>query len=152
MHGGLVVSRGTLAPASFLLQLLDLFRSFRFGPILIEFFASFAAERLEIRALWACHGLIFRYPLVGIFLRIECCRRYIWRNVVGFHQRQIRFRSCRWICRNSQSALRATSRDVHNYTAIQVLVFRQDAICRESLERAIAIAFILSNLTAIPIP
>ena len=108
MHGGLVVSRGALTPASFLLQLLNLFRSFRFGPILIELFASFAAECLEIRALRASHRLIFCYPFVGIFLRIECCRRHVWRNVVRFHQRQIRVRSCCWTCRKSYPPQRAT--------------------------------------------
>ena len=45
------------------------------------------------------------------------------------------------LAENSQSALRAMSRDARNYTAIQLLVLRQDAICRELFERAIATAF-----------
>jgi hypothetical protein len=45
------------------LQFLDLFRPFRFGPILIVFFPGFAPERLEVRALRADHRLNFCYPL-----------------------------------------------------------------------------------------
>ena len=44
----LAFSRTDLATPGFLLQLLDLFRSFRFGPVLVEFFSGFTAERLEI--------------------------------------------------------------------------------------------------------
>jgi len=105
----LAVARVAFAPASFLLQLLDLFRSLRFGPILIEFLPSFAAERLEIRALRAGHRLVFCYPLVGIFLRIECCRWYIWRNVVVFHQGRFVSARTAGLAENSQSALRAMS-------------------------------------------
>jgi hypothetical protein len=67
----LALGRTCLATPSLLLQLIDPFRSFRFGPSFVEFFSSFAAQRLEIRALRAGHRLIFCYPLVGIFLRIE---------------------------------------------------------------------------------
>jgi len=63
--------RAALATPSLLLQLLDLFRTFRFGPIFVVFFPGFAAQRLEIGALRASHHLIFCYPLVGVFLRIE---------------------------------------------------------------------------------
>jgi len=97
-EGWLAAGRTTLATPSLLLQLLDLFRSFCFCPILVEFFPGFAAERLEIRALWPGHWLIFCYPLIGIFFRIEWRRRHIWRNIVGFHQRQIRARSRQWTC------------------------------------------------------
>jgi hypothetical protein len=44
----LAFSRTGYATPSFLLQFLDLFRSFRFGPVLAEFFSGFTAERLEI--------------------------------------------------------------------------------------------------------
>ena len=48
LQGRLAFSRTGHATPSFLLQFLDLFRSFRFGPVLVEFFSGFAAERLEI--------------------------------------------------------------------------------------------------------
>jgi hypothetical protein len=67
----LAVGRTALATPSLLLQFFDLFRSFRFGPGVVEFFPSFAAQRLKIGALRASHWLIFCYPFVGIFLGIE---------------------------------------------------------------------------------
>ena len=68
----LAISRTRLTTPSRVLQLFDLFRSFRFSPTFVEFFSSFAAKRLEVGALRASDWLIFCYPLVGIFLRIEC--------------------------------------------------------------------------------
>src|SRR5512133_2732418 len=45
------------------------------------------------------------------------------------------------LAENSRSLLRAMSRDTRNYSAIQLLIPRQDAICRELFARAIATAF-----------
>ena len=70
-QSSLALGRAGVATPSFLLQLVNFFRSFRFGPLLIEFFPGFAAERLEIGALRASHRLVFCYPLVGIFLWIQ---------------------------------------------------------------------------------
>ena len=47
-QGSLAFGATGFATASFLLQPVDLFRRFRFGPVLVEFFSTFAAERLEI--------------------------------------------------------------------------------------------------------
>src|SRR4030095_2742102 len=85
-------------------QLFDLFRSFRFSPTFVEFCSSVAAKRLEVGALRASHWLIFCYPLVGIFLRIECRGRHIWRNIVCFHQSQILAGPQRWPCDNASEA------------------------------------------------
>src|SRR4030095_7937002 len=92
----LAIGRTRLTTPSLPLQVFDLLRSFRFGPSFIEFFPSFAAQRLEIGALRASHRLIFCYPLVGIFLRIECRGRHIWRNIVGFSHKQSSSLSHRW--------------------------------------------------------
>ena len=109
--------------------------------MLIEFFPSFAAERLEIRTLRASHGLIFCYPLVGIFLRFSAAGGTSGGTSSAFIKGRFVSAPAAGLAENSQSALRAMCRDARNYTAIQRLILRQDAICRELFERAIATAF-----------
>jgi hypothetical protein len=46
----LAISTSAFAAPGLLLQFLNLFRSFRFSPIFVEFFPSFAAQRLHMRA------------------------------------------------------------------------------------------------------
>src|SRR4051794_38547925 len=66
------------ASARALLQLVDLLGGFGFGEVLVDLFAGFVGERLQVGRLRAGHALVASDPLVGILLR-----RVVGLGIVG---------------------------------------------------------------------